>query len=424
MGYYIFKRVVTIIPFGLLAILLIFSVFEYSWNPNSLHGQNSRDFQNVDQKKIEEARCAQRRELHLDWPVFYFSISSKVIPGDFNEICSEFDRRLIGLLCFHNGNSQGAKNFVSELNKTLDLKFDQSLDKIFTSNDLAKIPNLIAEYPELTSSFSEFQNHDQSYKIFVPQFRFHFGENRFHEWVSNLISFNLGKSSVDNQLISKKINSALSSTLIFTVPAVFIIFVLSIVIGLFSVVNKGKVSSIVSNLLYFIDSIPLIWLSIIIILLASFFGLGYTTFDISTDTLWGKIMRYGLPAFTLIIASIPYVSKQIQQSIEETESKPFVKMALAKGLSKKVIFTQHILPNASLPIVVLFFNYLAYTFGGAFVVELVFSINGVGKLMADSVLSNDLPVITAIILYLIFIKMILTLLSDIVSYWLNPSIKF
>ncbi|MDP4680763.1 MAG: ABC transporter permease, partial [Cyclobacteriaceae bacterium] len=142
------------------------------------------------------------------------------------------------------------------------------------------------------------------------------------------------------------------------------------------------------------------------------------------DTLWGKIMRYGLPAFTLIIASIPYVSKQIQQSIEETESKPFVKMALAKGLSKKVIFTQHILPNASLPIVVLFFNYLAYTFGGAFVVELVFSINGVGKLMADSVLSNDLPVITAIILYLIFIKMILTLLSDIVSYWLNPSIKF
>ncbi|MFT7234135.1 MAG: ABC-type dipeptide/oligopeptide/nickel transport system permease component, partial [Cyclobacteriaceae bacterium] len=71
-----------------------------------------------------------------------------------------------------------------------------------------------------------------------------------------------------------------------------------------------------------------------------------------------------------------------------------------------------------------FFNYLAYAFGGAFVVEIVFSINGIGKLMADSVLANDLMVIAAIILYLIFIKMVLTLLSDVVNYWLNPSIKF
>ncbi|MFT7034248.1 MAG: peptide/nickel transport system permease protein, partial [Cyclobacteriaceae bacterium] len=71
-----------------------------------------------------------------------------------------------------------------------------------------------------------------------------------------------------------------------------------------------------------------------------------------------------------------------------------------------------------------FFNYLAYAFGGAFVVEIVFSINGIGKLMADSVLANDLMVIAAIILYLVFIKMILTLLCDVVNYWLNPSIKF
>ena len=99
-------------------------------------------------------------------------------------------------------------------------------------------------------------------------------------------------------------------------------------------------------------------------------------------------------------------------------------MAMAKGLSNKDLFRRHILPNASLPIVTLFFNYLAYAFGGAFVIELVFSINGIGKLMADSVLGNDLPVISAIILYLILIKMILTLLSDVANYWLNPSIKF
>ena len=424
MGYYIFKRLISIIPFGLLAIILVFYVFESSWDPNSFSGHSSRDFQNVDQKQIEEARCEERRALHLDWPVFYFSISSKAIPNDINQICSEFDRRLINLLCYHNGNSAGALNFLANLNKTLNTQFDATLDRIFTLADVEKIPALLAGYPALTNSFSEYEKNDQTFKIFIPKVRFHFGENRFHEWVSNLTQFDLGKSSVDNQLISKKINRALSNTLIFTLPAVFIIFILSILIGLFSAQKKGKGTSLVSNLLYFIDSIPLIWLAIIMILIASSLGLGYSTLDIGTDTAWGKITRYGLPTFTLIIASIPYVSKQIQQSIEETELKPFVKMAMAKGVSQRVLFRQHILPNASLPIVTLFFNYLAYAFGGAFVVELVFSINGIGKLMADSVLGNDLPVISAIILYLIFIKMILTLLSDVVNYWLNPFIKF
>lgn len=424
MGYYIFKRLISIIPFGLLAILLVFYVFESSWDPNSLSGQSSRDFQNADQKQLQEVRCTQRRALHLDWPVFYFSISSKAIPNDINQICSEFDRRLISLLCYHNGNTNGASNFLASLNKTINTQFDQSLDRIFTLESVDEIAALIVGYPELEKLFSTYENNEQSYKIFVPRLKFHFGENRFHEWVSDLVKFDLGKSSVDNQLISKKINNALSNTLIFTLPAVFIIFTLSILIGLWSAQKKGKGTSLLSNFLYFIDSIPLIWLSIIIILIASYLGLGYSTLDIGTDTVWGKITRYGLPTFTLIIASIPYVSKQIQQSIEETKSKPFVKMAIAKGLPEKTIFSRHILPNASMPIVTLFFNYLAYAFGGAFVVEIVFSISGIGKLMADSVLGNDLPVISAIILYLIFIKMILTLLSDVVNYWLNPSIKF
>ena len=136
---------------------------------------------------------------------------------------------------------------------------------------------------------------------------FHFTENRFHEWISKLAKADLGKSSVDNQLISKKINNALANTLIFTLPAVLITFALSIIIGLWSVQKKGKGTSMAGTLLYFIDSIPLIWLSIIMILIASSLGLGYSTLDIDADNFWGKITRYGLPTFTLIIASIPYV---------------------------------------------------------------------------------------------------------------------
>ncbi|MEQ6121390.1 ABC transporter permease [Reichenbachiella sp. MALMAid0571] len=424
MGVYILKRLITIIPFALLAVLLVFIVFESSWNPDPLEYQNGSHLDFTDQQRIEKINCERRKDLHLDWPVFYFSITSAAIPKDIGSICNYYERDLLETLCLRNGNTLGAQNFVELLTQKIKETGNNDLDQIFRANAQLEIESAVSTFPTLNQAFLEYSKHDHFHKILIPRFEFHFAQNRFHAWLSDLLKFDFGNSTLDNQPIATKLNKALANTLIFTIPAVFFIFSISIFTGLYLSIKKGKLNSIMSNALYVIDAIPLIWLSIIFILLSAYLGMGYSTMSFGSNSFLDTLSRYGLPIFTLVLASVPYVSKQIQQTILKSKNEPFVKTAIAKGLSEKVIFTKHILPNAALPIVILFFDYLAYAFGGAFVVELVFSINGIGMLMADSVLANDLPVISAIILYLIFIKMILTLLSDVASYLINPSIKF
>ncbi len=126
----------------------------------------------------------------------------------------------------------------------------------------------------------------------------------------------------------------------------------------------------------------------------------------------------------MTLVATPYVTKQVNEALDHILRKPYIQTAVAKGLSTRQVFISHVLPNASLPLITLFFSYLAYAFGGAFVVEMVFGIEGVGKLMVESVRGDDIPVIAAIILYLIVIKMLLGILADVVSFLVNPSVKF
>ncbi|MFY0651466.1 MAG: ABC transporter permease [Cyclobacteriaceae bacterium] len=411
------------LPFALLTVLLVFVIFGNSWKPTRQGIRSGTDFfENEEQRR--EFECTQRESLHLDWPVFYVSISSLALPKDILSICSEQERKMLSMLCLYNGNSQGATKFLETLQSELKTNSENTNGDVFSAQSVDDIAPYLTGLTHSKKVFEDYLEEDRSYRAFVPRIDFHFKENRFNIWLLQVLRFDFGRSTLDQTEVAQKVNRALSSTLVFTIPAVILIFAISLWLVLFTSSKEGLLNEVVYNLLYFIDAVPLFWLSVIIILLAGAMGIGYSTLDFGQDSLSDYFGRYSLPIFALVLASIPYVSKQILSAVKETRKQPYIVSARAKGLSDKAIFINHTLPNASLPIITLFFDYLAYAFGGAFVVELVFSINGIGKLMIDSVLGNDLPTIAAIIIYLIVIKMLLTLLSDVVKYLVNPAIKY
>ena len=110
MGAQIRKRLFTIIPFALLAVLLVFIVFESSWNSDFIESQNGSHLDYTDQVRNEQIKCDRRKELHLDWPVFYFSITSSAVPKDIQGICNNYERALLEKLCLSNGNTSGAQD--------------------------------------------------------------------------------------------------------------------------------------------------------------------------------------------------------------------------------------------------------------------------------------------------------------------------
>ncbi|MEQ9285578.1 MAG: ABC transporter permease [Cyclobacteriaceae bacterium] len=413
-----------IIPFALLGIMLVFVVFESSWRPDQSRLRNSQELYNTDPLLLQEIECQQRRELHLDWPVFYFSITPYALPANFREICSAQDRQLLKALCLHNGNTEGALSFLNSLKKAKSREYSAQLEMTAGMTEIEDIEKSIAGHNELRSVLESYKASDKSYRIYIPRIGFSSSKNQFHDWLIDISRFDFGKSTFDNQDIATKVNRAFSNTVVYTLPCVFIVFILAIYLGRYLSANTGLPNSIVSNFLYFLDAIPPFWLAIVLMLGAASAGFGYSSLSFGSTSYWEMVYQYSLPMLTLVLTLLPYVTKQVQASIEKTLAQPFIKTARTKGLAESEVFRRHVLRNASLPVVTLLFDYLAYAFAGAFVIELVFSIPGIGQLMADAVLTNDIQVISAVILYLIFIKMALMLLSDVAKYFLNPSIKF
>ena len=132
---------------------------------------------------------------------------------------------------------------------------------------------------------------------------------------------------------------------------------------------------------------------------------------------------YVLPVAILWISTVPYITKHIDNAFQKSADLPFVFMARARGLSEHVIKKRYRLRYSLLPAITLFGEYLLAVVSGALVVEVLFSIQGVGMLLTQSVGAQDYPVVTGIILLLIMVRMLSYLITDVLYYWFDPRIR-
>ena len=426
MGFYLVKRLLFIIPFSLFIVIFKLVLNQY-FSISSIDFEtltNLNDYSNI--KDIEKANCERRKELHQNLPVFYITIQSSAIPNDIEEICLENERQFIKMLCLSNGNKNGALNLYYSI-KQLELnniEIDNNI--LLNTTSIIEMKRAIKQLElelMLSVSLLSYEAGTNVFKPYTPIINFNGIENQFHYWLRHASKFDFGKSNVNNLPVVSLVNSALRRTLIFTLPTVFILFIISISLGVFIGFSRKSLSSLLMNFLFFVDAIPLFWLSILLIILGgSYFSITNNLIGIESSN--NYFQQYLLPISALAIASMPYLSKQVYSSIRQVMNQPYVQTAKAKGVSSKDLILYHILPNAMIPIVVLFFNFLVFAFGGAFVVEIIFSISGIGKLMADSIISNDFQVASLILLYLVMIKMTLMIFSDLLNYFINPTFKF
>ncbi len=429
MGFYILKRLLITIPFSVMIVLFSLLLNQTFFQP-IIDLELSPEYATQDYiKATQNAECQKRKVLHLDLPVFYFSIQPAVIPDNLLKICQVEERNFVRMLCLSNGNTTAALAIYNRIKQLSNLGGSIDYGLLFHSksmDDFMKDLLQINSDSELKGLVSQHIAQSNYISVFLPSFSFHGTENQFNYWLKNAVKFNFGDSVIHNLPVTHLVNSALLRTLSFTIPAIVFIFILSILLGIFTSIKNNKASNFLLNFLYFIDAIPLFWVSILLISITGtyYFTASQYGFTSESMTIFQSIQTNIFPILALLIVSLPYVTKQVHSSINHIKNQAYIQTAIAKGLSNSQVICKHIFPNAALPIIVLGFNFLASAFGGAFVVELIFSISGIGKLMADSIMTNDYQVVTLILLYLVFIKMLLMIVSDITLYILNPELKF
>lgn len=241
---------------------------------------------------------------------------------------------------------------------------------------------------------------------------------QYFGFLKGLVTLDLGRSFVGGTPVSTLIAQAAPSTLKLAFVSLLISIVMSIPLGIWAAVSKGKVADQVIRIFSLIGvSFPNFWLATMLVLLFSIFlGLlppsGMTGFE-----------SYIMPTLTMGVILTATNVRLVRTAMLETLQSQYVMVARAKGLSERRVLYKHALRNCAIPLITYFGLQFGGMLGGLVVIEKVFSWPGLGTLAFDAVNARDYPVLQSVITVLALLIVGVNLIVDIAYSLVDPRIR-
>jgi peptide/nickel transport system permease protein len=172
-------------------------------------------------------------------------------------------------------------------------------------------------------------------------------------------------------------------------------------------------------------AVPGFWLCVLMIYI---FGLklrwapigGYVS---PFDDIYEHLQKAAMPVICLSIPGIAAIARQMRASMLEVFRQDYIRTAWAKGMNEMEILFRHALKNSLIPVITILGAGMGIIFGGAIIIETVYAIPGIGRLMASSVFAKDYVVIQSGTLILGLISILINVLVDIAYSWCDPRIQ-
>lgn len=275
-------------------------------------------------------------------------------------------------------------------------------------------------------------------KSYLPNFMWHGNENQFHQWLfgfqgnDGLLHGNLGTSLRNSQPVSSIVWPAFKTTLTLSAVAIFLIYFVSIPLGLrlSRFQTESRLHTLIT-IIFAIYAMPGFWLGILLLVFfcspdfLNWFPVAYSLMDIPADAnfverLLTAVYYLILPVTCWSLSGIAFLTLQTLRRARGMRFAPFAISARAKGLTEKEITARHIRRLAALPAISMMGSIIPAALSGAIAVEVIFSISGMGQLIFNSFHSRDFPVIMAILLIVGTIAMLATALADIAQHLQDP----
>ena len=270
---------------------------------------------------------------------------------------------------------------------------------------------------------------------FYPYLSFHGANNQYHQWIAGLLSGDLGKSLLDATPVWNKIWPALQWTLLLVLVSLFLSLVVSFPLGIYNGMHTSGTLDRWSNAILFgIYSIPRFWLATLLVVFFTTIEYGKWTNIFPSVGMWStgsgtfteiianSWTRLILPILIIIIADVAYLARLIRSTVIEVSNKEYINTAKSKGISYSKIVRDHIIPNALTPVITLLAGVLPGAISSSLIIEVIFNIPGMGRLLYDSILSADWAVVYPIVFLVGLVSVLVFLIADIVIAWLNPKI--
>lgn len=245
-------------------------------------------------------------------------------------------------------------------------------------------------------------------------------------WYRRILSGDLGQSILLNRSVGAALIERLPVTLALAALALAFAVVVGVTAGLVAAVNHNRwPDQAVMTAALLGLSVPDFWLGLVLVLVfAVSLGWlpsgGFTAFSQSPGE-WLRCMI--LPALTLGLVQVGFIARMARASMLDTLGQDYVRTADAKGLAKLRVVLAHALPNALIPILTVIGIVSGALLGGAVIVEQVFSIPGIGRLIVGAIASRDFPVLQGGLLFLAVVYLSINLVVDILYAVVDPRVR-
>ncbi|WP_457568167.1 ABC transporter permease [Desulfurobacterium sp.] len=251
-------------------------------------------------------------------------------------------------------------------------------------------------------------------------------------WLWNALHFNLGYSFAYHRPVTSLIASRVANTLCLTVTAFLVTWTLAVPLGIIAAFYRNKfVDRIITSFSLVGLSIPGFFVAFILMFFAAKTGIlpigGVVSQNYDRLTLAGKVLdrlkHMAIPLTAMVVGSISGLVRLVRGTVIDELEKDYVKLAVAKGLPRRIILFRHVMRNAMNPFITLIGFDVAGLLSGAALIEIITAWPGMGRLMFEAVMSQDLFVVMGA-LYIGGLMLIVgNLLADVLLALNDPRIR-
>lgn len=238
---------------------------------------------------------------------------------------------------------------------------------------------------------------------------------QFGQYVLNLLKGDFGVSIHTQTPITQLLAQAYPATLVLALTALTIGLLIGIPLGIWSALKAGHWQDVMVTIISIrLAAMPAFWLGPVLMLV---FAVWLGWFPVSGMSSPAAII---LPALTLGLGLSAILTRMTRTSLLEVLNEDYIRTARAKGLNEQQVILKHALRAALLPMVTIVGLQMGSLLAGAVITETIFSWNGIGRLLVDSIEKRDYPVTQACVLVVAFSYVLINQLTDIVYRWLDP----
>ena len=257
---------------------------------------------------------------------------------------------------------------------------------------------------------------------------------QFFIWVGQVLRGELGYSFQTRMSVMDTIRLPMLNTIVLSIVNLVLVFAITVPVGIYAAIKRGKLfdnAALVSSMLGFSAPTFLVGMAFIVIFavwlqllptggMASVMAPEFPSFAWLMD----RARFAALPLMTLVFVSTAGLIRFVRSAMVDALHMDFVRTARAKGVKEKAVIYSHAFRNALIPVITIMTGWFIGIFGGSVVVESVFNWMGMGRLMIQSLMFQDLAILKALSVFFSFVSFVGLLLMDITYVIVDPRIRF